>query len=160
MIARLVGWWVVLMAVYLMLISSVTRQEVVAGAVVAALASTLPAAAIRGFGPVAPPRRLHWRHLLALPLELVRDTLALVAALPDVRRHAGRTEERSLPAAGDPAAVRAYSVLALSATPGSYVMDVMVDDPDDPVGERRRGVVRVHRLGAGGGGATDRIVEG
>jgi len=141
----LAGWWLVLLAAYLVLISSVTLQEVVVGAAIAALASAVPAMTIRGFGPVAPPRGPRWRHLARLPWDLARDVVALASRLLALRRHVGRIEERPLPAAGDPTAVRAYGVLVLSLTPGSYVMDVMVD------ADRSPGDVRLHRLGARAG---------
>lgn len=151
MAIRLLGWWAVLFVTYLLLVSSATPAEVVAGAAAAAVACVVPAVAIRGFGPWAPPTGLRWRHLVSLPWDLARDTAALAARLATSARHAGRSEEIELPPIGKHAAVRAYAVLALSLTPGSYVGDVRE-------GERSVGRARVHRLGQPGAG--DRMVGG
>lgn len=153
MLLRLVGWWAVLLAAYLVFISSLTRQEMIVGAIVAALAAVIPAVAIRGFGPWAPPSRMRWRHLVWLPVDAARDTAVLVRRLVGPRRHAGRLEEVRLPALGEHAAVRAYGVLVWSLTPGTYVIDVHVED-----GPASPGRVRVHRLSRAGTG--DRMLGG
>lgn len=153
MVQRLVGWWAVLLAAYLIFISSVTRQEMLTGVVVAALAAVIPAVAIRGFGPWAPPSRMRWRHLAWLPYDAARDTALLVRRLVGRRDHAGRLEDLRLPELGEHASVRAYGVLVLSLTPGSYVIDVRVDDrPASP------GQVCLHRLSRRGAG--DRMLGG
>jgi len=144
------AWWVVLLAAYVVLISSITPAELVAGAVVAALASAVAMLATRGMRPAAPPLRLPWWRLLLLPLALVRDVGVLAARLVVRRAHAGTTDDLRLPPAGEPRAVRAYTVLALSASPASYVLDVRPGDPDDP-DDPEPGSVRVHRLGTPGG---------
>lgn len=151
MVRKLVGWWVVLLAAYVVLVSSLSGAEWIAGAVLAALASVVPAVTIHGFGPSAPPRRLHWRHLLWLPLDIVRDTVALTRRLAGTREHAGRIDEERLPALGGHAAVRAYAVLVVSTSPGSYVLDV------EP-GQHSPGDIRIHRLAKRRAG--DRVVSG
>lgn len=153
MVLRLVGWWAVLLAAYLLFISSLTRQEMVAGAIVAAVAAVIPALAIHGFGPWAPPSRMRWRHLVWLPVDVARDTAVLVRRLIGPRAHAGELEDERLPALGEHAAVRAYGVLVWSLTPGSYVIDVHLEEgPGSP------GRVRVHRLSRAGAG--DRMLGG
>ncbi|MEX0429307.1 hypothetical protein AB3X52_16935 [Nocardioides sp. DS6] len=142
-----VAWWVTLLAAYVVLISSISLPELVAGAALAALASVVAMVATRGLRPAAPPIGLRWRHLLLLPVAIVRDLGVLVARLGAREAHVGTTEDLRLPEAGEPRAVRAYAVLALSISPAAYVLDVWPGEPAD----REPGSVRVHRLGAAGG---------
>jgi len=135
------AWWGVLLAAYLVFISSVTRQEVLTGVVVAALASGVAMIAVRGMRPPRPPTRLRWGRLLRrLPVALVRDVGVLLVRLGARERHTGRVEDLRLPRAGDAAGVRAYAVLAVSISPATYVADLRP-------GEDEPGTVRVHMLG-------------
>lgn len=143
------AWWLVLLVAYLVLISPVTVHEVALGAVIAAAAAVVAAAATRGFRPAGPPRELRWSQLVSLPLDVGRDAVTLVAGLSPHRARAGSIDRVRLPEGNGPA-VRAYAVLALSISPGNYVIDVHP-------GENEPGEVRVHRLGASG--RLERIVE-
>jgi multisubunit Na+/H+ antiporter MnhE subunit len=136
-------WWVVLVACYLVLISSVTGSELITGALAAALASAAVAVAGREFRPVRPP----WRVVGAVPrlvIDVAASTGVLVAALPRRGDHLGRTERVPLTTTGDRRTWRTYAVLLVSAAPGSYVSDVHVGERGEP--DR----LTVHRLGPAG----------
>jgi multisubunit Na+/H+ antiporter MnhE subunit len=144
-------WWVVLAACYLVLISSVTSSELVTGAVVAALASTVAVVASREFRPARPP----WRLVRALPrlvVDVAASTGVLVAALPRRGAHLGRSQSLPLAMTEERRAWRTYAVLLVSAAPGSYASDVHVGDKDgDKDGEKDEpDRLTVHRLGPAG----------
>ncbi|MEP9381651.1 hypothetical protein [Nocardioides sp. KR10-350] len=141
-------WWAALLAAYIFLVSPLTWDEWVLGAVLSAVVSAAAIVATEGFRPPAPPR-LRWWHLVRLPVDLVRDTGVLARGLVARRRHVGRSGTVTLPE-GDSRGVRAYADLLLSSTPGSYVFDVRP-------GEGRPGSVRVHRIGGRAG--VERVVE-
>lgn len=146
-VTETVAWTAVLMLVYVFLVSTMNRAETAAGLIVALAAALVGALAIGPFRPEPPPRSVPWRQVAWLPLDVVRATAAFVAAVAaaTVRRdHRGREELVRLANRDDPPGARAYGVLLLSVTPGSYVLAVeeAPDDEDD--------TLSVHRLGCSG----------
>lgn len=123
-------WWLVLYAVYLCLISTISITELIVGAVFAAASATAAVAIRRALlteiGPLGPPLRA----LPFLPPQVARDARVLVLPRP-----AGRFEELSL----RPGAANGVVTLLLSTAPGTYVVRVS--------GDRDR--LLVHRIGAG-----------
>jgi len=152
------GWWLLLLAFYLVLVSHVTALEIAVGLGIALTTALVAAAAAGPFRPASPPRVLEWRRVWWLPVDMARDTAVLVAIT--LRRVVGRggapegrVERRGLPPGEgrEAAGVRAYAVLVLSASPGSYVLavDSRDDDPDEvalhlvgPSGRAGRAVTR------------------
>ncbi|HET6818208.1 MAG TPA: Na+/H+ antiporter subunit E [Mycobacteriales bacterium] len=136
----LLAWWVVLFGLWCTFVGNLTSVELGCG-VAAALIATLGLAHLRWLDwPVARPR-VRW--LLWLPVVLastVADTARLLRALgPTARRSPGRFRTVDLGPPADTAdgySHRAYAAVALSAAPGSYVIDVYPE----------HGQARVHTL--------------
>lgn len=130
-------WWVVCAGVWLLGLGTVTVEDAVAGAAAGALSALLAVLARQLVHPplAAPRQALQW--LGRLPLTVPVETALVLAAV--LRR--ARGHEQSLPVPRERAARRdaraALAVLALSASPGSVVVDA---DPAEHA-------IRVHTLG-------------
>jgi multisubunit Na+/H+ antiporter MnhE subunit len=127
--AEVAAWWVVLTFVWVASLSAATAPDVLAGAVCGLLCAVLAVAARRAIGqawrPV--PRWAAWLGplLLAVPADTARLLIRVLPRLVRDRRSAGSLR-RIRPPAGEEAAAgfrRAWGTLALSATPGSFVVD-------------------------------------
>jgi multisubunit Na+/H+ antiporter MnhE subunit len=128
---ELLLWWLLLFGLWLLTLSSVSVAESVVAAVLALLCAFVARAGRRA-------SRVGWRPQLAwltwfalLPIVLCMDTVRLFVGTV-TRNLPQRLEEVELPddrsaARGD--ARRAAAVLALSATPGSVVLDAAPDRP-------------------------------
>ncbi len=165
-----VVWWAVLLAIYLVLISSVTAAEVVVGAVVAAGAALVAVVASHAFAPASTVPRLRWRHTVWLPYDMLAETAMIAAfvvryivrggsvggSFAEVTMTAERPAHRPShgPAPDQADALRAYGVLLLSLTPAGYVADDRAEQEPTSGGGV---VVRVHRIGRTGRFA--RLVE-
>jgi multisubunit Na+/H+ antiporter MnhE subunit len=131
---ELLAWWVVLFALYLALISTISLTEIVVGATaavacaVAAVVSRRTLLAADGDERYRP--RARWlRWLVPLPVQVVTGAVRLL-------RPRGEFTEVRLPEDPRAAARRGFAVLALSVAPTGNVADV---DPE-------RNVLVVHRL--------------
>ena len=115
-----------LFALWLLLVGSLQRLELVAGAVATAFGLAGIAAARRHLPAYRLEPRL-LRSLPRLPWELARDTAVVLAALPLRRR--GRFRSTALPTAQTPAGRgrRAYAEVRGSVAPNAIVVDV---DPE------------------------------
>jgi multisubunit Na+/H+ antiporter MnhE subunit len=136
--ARLVGWWLVLWGVWLLYVGQHHTQEVVAGAIAAALSTALAV----GVARLARNRyRLDPRPLAgtwALPWSVVRDFAVVTLALAR-GRPAGAWDTIEAPVRGDDprsAGRRALLAILASIAPNTYVVDL----------DRERGVAQVHNL--------------
>ena len=136
--ARLVGWWLVLWGVWLLYVGQHHAQEVVAGAVAAALSTALAlgvARAARSRYRLDPqPLTRAWR----LPWNVVRDFAVVSIALVHGRPR-GAWETIELPVRGDDprsAGRRALLAVLASIAPNTYLVDI----------DRERGVAHVHNL--------------
>jgi multisubunit Na+/H+ antiporter MnhE subunit len=128
-------WWVMLFALYLAIISTISPTEIVVGT--ATVVAGAAAAIVTRRQLLAAdnderyrPRARWARWLLRLPDQAVTGFVRLL------RPRGGFTEIR-LPEDERSAARRGYAALALSVTPNTYVADV---DPE-------QGTLLVHRLG-------------
>ena len=139
-----VAWWLALFAIWMLLVDSLARPEVIAGMGAAFLA--LPVALLvsarveRRF-----QMRARWlRELRSAPFFVLRDSLLVLRALclHVIGRAAMRGEFRLvpwLPAEGDDVAAnswQAFAVIATSIAPNTYIIGV---DPE-------RGVALAHQL--------------
>lgn len=155
--ARALWWWTVTFLTYLVLLSAVTTVEMLVGAALGLVSAATGLLTARALELSGRPPLLRWRHLGWLPWDIVQDagTLLVFLARYLLRRRdaTGRFDEVVLPTEGRPrpAQVRAYGVLALSAAPGCYVVDVEVRDSGADV-------TCVHRIGTPG--RTERVVAG
>lgn len=75
------AWWVLLMALWVMLDDSFRPDELIAGAVAAALGASLAVAATGQAGERFRLRPAWLRHAAELPGQVVRDTVTVFAAL-------------------------------------------------------------------------------
>lgn len=156
-----VVWWAVLLAIYLVLISSVTPAEVVVGAVLAAGAALVAVVASHVLAPASAVPRLRWRHAVWLPYDMLVETATIAAfviryivtrgrvggSFTDVTMTAQRQPGRRPPAQASAKALRAYGVLLLSLTPAGYVADDRAEQEPSSDGSV---VVRVHQIGRTG----------
>ena len=135
---RLVVWWLALWGVWLLYVGQHHAQEVVAGAIAAALSAGVALAVARAarsrYRLDLPTLTRAWR----LPFDVLRDfavvSLALVRGRP-----AGSWETVDLPLrVGGPQGPARSALLAVLASiaPNTYVVDL----------DRERGVARVHNL--------------
>lgn len=148
-----VQWWVLSMALWLLLTSTVVVSEVLTGAAVAVLAASVATVARHQEDATAAPRQGWLDAAATLPWRVVRDTwlvgVHLVRCLTGPDR-GGRLSEQRLPATTDAAERRSLEGLltvAISTSPNSIV--VGFDD--------ERGVMFVHELvqgPTGPGGAS------
>jgi hypothetical protein len=144
---QLAGWWLLLSAGYLGLLSSPTGWEIPLALVIGGAAAVTGVLGRRAFEPavLAPEfvRRAGW-----LPVDVVRDAVVLTRLLLTgraLRADCGELDDVPLP--GDDEATRAWAVLLTSAAPGSLTIDV----------ESRHGrpVLRRHRLTSPGRATAD-----
>jgi hypothetical protein len=123
-------WWCLLFLGYLGLISLRPWPEWVMGALIAAAIAVVGVLSQRAFDVrVRPPAQA--RRLLLLPVDLGHDTVALVRLLLTgrvLRSDPGRTDHVALP---QDSRLRAWTVLLVSASPGSLAVDLDHDGQDD-----------------------------
>ena len=125
------AWWVLLTALYVVLVDSRRLEELVAAAIVGALGAAAAVFVRHELGLVLRPRpRTLVRELRSL-LDWPRDLVLVARAL--VRRSPGRIVE--VPFEGDPADT-AIAVAGRSLAPNSIVIEV----------DEERGVLRYHQL--------------
>jgi multisubunit Na+/H+ antiporter MnhE subunit len=127
-------WWAVLLAFYLAIISGVSLVELLVGAATAtagaAAAVVTRRALLAADNPEKYRPRLSWlRWLVVLPVQILADSVRLL-------RPRGRFVELRLPADDRPAALRGFAALAVSTSPGTYVVEVVPD----------RNVLVLHRI--------------
>lgn len=125
---RFLVWWIVLLALWFLLVSSTNVQYLIVGLAASAMAAL---AALLAHDTMheryaLDPRWLLW-FLHAIP-SAVGDTLRLARLLlrPAGERRAGQLRELTLPPEGPRHAAgrRALAVVVLGLAPGSYVADV------------------------------------
>ncbi|MFE1862364.1 Na+/H+ antiporter subunit E [Streptomyces anandii] len=132
-VAEVVWWWVAAVGVWLLTLSSVTWQELAVAAACGLPAAVAAPAGRRAVGGCWRPRPGWIRWAATLPPSVLADTARVFwTALRHARdeRPPGRVREVPLPhEAPEPvaAARRALATIALSSTPGTYVVD---DDPE------------------------------
>jgi multisubunit Na+/H+ antiporter MnhE subunit len=141
-VAELLAWWGVTTGVWIVSLSAYASQDLVA-----ALACGLPCAVMavlarRAVRLAARPPAETLRWLGALPWSIAVDTVRVLALpwRPASRSSAGRFRRTPLGPLGESATAvgrRTAAALLISATPGSYVVDV---DPDT-------GTALVHAVG-------------
>jgi hypothetical protein len=145
-------WWLALFGVWLLLVPQRSVAEIVAGAVVAALA-TLLAEAAQDIGLIHLRPRLHWlRELPRLPISVLRDCGKLAGALERQvfggRPVVGRFRRVRFESGGDEpheAARRALETFRVSLPPNSYVVGI---DPE-------ANLMLIHELVPTGEGSDD-----
>jgi hypothetical protein len=129
-IAEAAGWWAGLMLAWIATMSTISVPELTVGAGCALLCAVVAVVARRAIGQRwrADKRWLTW--LGPLVLAVPADTARLLGrALPGLLRHRGSTGRlrRAEPPGGeDPeraAGRQAWGTLAVSATPGSVILD-------------------------------------
>lgn len=135
-VAELVWWWAAAVGVWLLTLSSVNGQDLVVAAACGLPAAVAARSGRRAVGGCWRPRPGWIRWAVTLPPSILADTARVFrTALRHARdeRPPGRVREVALPHDGPQpvaAARRALATLALSSTPGAYVVD------DDPGGHR------------------------
>lgn len=137
---EVVAWWLLLLAGYLQLISTVSPADVVAGAVISGLAAVAAVGARRATQSTWQPTTAV-RLLAYVPGSVLADTWRLVPVLwAEVFRRGempGRVREVALTSPADPAAEHtrtAVAAVTMSMSPGTYVIDT------------RRGSLLIHTL--------------
>jgi len=140
LIAEVLGWWAVCFGLWLLTLSTVTSDDVA----LALAAGVLSAACAAGARRLTGDRwAVHWRWtrwLVTLPVSVIADTVGVLAGAYRLRRPSGTTDAVRLPWRERPAVSAgraAFSSLALSTSPGSYVFDC---DPDERI-------LHMHRAG-------------
>ena len=123
-----VAWWVLGMALWLLLEDLATTAEDVVGAVAAAIGATMAVAALRHSGPrVAGSRawlRHAWRPLAALVGDLPLLVVALARAVRRGERNPGRV--RTIRFTCDESADRRAAQIALATVAGSFAPSSVV----------------------------------
>lgn len=118
-----VVWWVVLLAAYLAIISKISITELVVGTITAAVGAgaaviTRRALTSAGSREGYRPRPAWLRWLRPLPAQIAGDSIRLL-------RPRGGFGELRLPAEEERmAALRGFAELAVSVSPGTYVVEV------------------------------------
>lgn len=140
-VGEVTGWWIVLTALYLVFISTVTPLEFAVGAAGAALAA-VAARATRLAADGGTGARGGWMAaLVAWPGAVLTDTVRLAAATARCLR--GRPIEGGLRTVRvEPGTGTAWAAAVLSATPGAYVVDV----DRAPAGDAEGDLLTVHVL--------------
>jgi Na+/H+ ion antiporter subunit len=126
--AHLAGWWLLLSAGYLGLLSSPTGWEIPRSLVIGGAAAVAGMLGRRAFDPAVRAPGFT-RGAVWLPVDIVSDTVALTRLLLTgraLRDDAGETDVVLLP--DDDEATRAWAVLLTSAAPGSLTVDVERSD--------------------------------
>jgi multisubunit Na+/H+ antiporter MnhE subunit len=124
LVVELALWWSALTAGYLLLVTSPTGLEVAVGVAVGCASAAAGVAARRAFRPPSTVPGFV-RRVVLLPADVAADTVSLTRALVSGRAFTsdfGAVDEVVLPDTDD--ATRAWSVLLVSASPGSLAMDV------------------------------------
>lgn len=136
--AQLVGWWLLLSAGYLGLLSSPTGWEIPLALVIGGAAALTGLVGGRAFDPaVRAPGFVRWAAWL--PVDVVADAIVLARLLLTGRALRGPGSELDdVPLPDDDEATRAWAVLLTSAAPGSLCVDVEQSDGGT--------VLRRHRL--------------
>lgn len=133
-IGEVAGWWIVLIALYLVFISTVTLLEFAVGAAGALLAA-VAARAVRVAADGGTGARGVWvAALAAWPGAVLTDTVRLAVATARCLR--GRPIEggfRTVRLTSGTGA--AWAAAVLSATPGAYVVDVDRAPPENGEGD-------------------------
>lgn len=149
-VGEVLAWWVVLVGIWLSTLSSPNSQEL-GVAVASSLVCALAAVPVRRALPAKWRPQLGWvRWLLPLPAAVLADMVRLFGLALAPRRALpgggeskdGELSEIHLPQDDDPHRAgirRALASLAVSATPGTYVVDSRSED----------NVLIVHSLGSG-----------
>lgn len=121
-------WWVVLLATYLAIVSTISVTEILVGVPAAAAGAAVAVVTRRALLAADNPERylprpawLRW--LLPLPVQILTDSLRLL------RPH-GEFDELRLPDDDRRAALRGFAALTVSASPGAYVAEVLPDRGD------------------------------
>ncbi len=123
-----VATWCLLLGLYLVLEGAISSDEMVAGALAAAVATVLAVTVRRISDQSFSFRRIQWFHLLgqttkALVMDTLRVAMALIRAAPTpgvIAQEVFRSRERD----PEDAANRALLVLSRSIAPNSYVIAV------------------------------------
>ncbi|HVV14556.1 Na+/H+ antiporter subunit E [Amycolatopsis sp.] len=145
-VAEAGAWWIALVGLYILTLSSPSVPELVAAACIAAAGAVAARAARLAMGDVWRPRAGWARWLVTVPWAALRES---VTALVTVFREpaAGHVETLTLPceprARG--AARQAVATVAIGCTPGTMVIAA-------PAGE-----LLVHRLTEGAAPVLDRV---
>jgi hypothetical protein len=136
--ARFAGWWLVLSAGYLGLLSSRTGWEFLLALVIGGAAALIGLLGHRAFDPAVRAPGFA-RGAVWLPIDVVRDAVVLAGLLLTGRALRGDVGELDgVPLPDGDEATRAWAVLLTSAAPGSLAVDVEERDG--------RSVLRRHRL--------------
>jgi len=122
------AWWVVGMALWLLLEDLATPAEDVDGAVAAALGATAAVAALRHGGTRMAPSRAWLRRAWRPPLALIGDLPLLVAVLARAVRHGARApgRVRAVRFAAEPDPERRAAQAALATVAGSLAPSTVV----------------------------------
>lgn len=149
-LTELVLWWVGGTLFWLATASTVTMSETLVAAAIALIAAVLARLARRAIPFDAKPRLAWLRWAALVPVSAVADAARLVPWLGG--RQAEDIVEARLPASTDRAetGLRAGGIVALSATPGTVVVDC----------EPRSGTVRMHSLVKGWPHLDERVTAG
>jgi hypothetical protein len=143
-----VCWWALLVAVWWATLSAGTVQEFAVGAACAAVGAIAAVAVRRTVRPGWPPPWDALRLTARIPAAVVADTVRLFGSvLPSLVRDRSRDGglRSASGGAGRGVAYRAAATLAVSASPGSYVVDWPPDDTAPTVHRLRGGPSRLER---------------
>ena len=154
LVTTVVVWWAVATGLWCVFIGTITTSEVLAGVAAGAIAAG-GAGHLRVIGWPTFRIRPRWvRWLPGLVAMTMRDTARLarllIRAVPRRGRVQGRFETDRFGPTGsgaDALGYRAVATLALTSTPGSYIVDT----------DERRGRATVHVLPDDPGGTTSRV---
>lgn len=127
-----VVWWVLLVGLWVLTLSSVSVAEVVVAASCALPCAALATAGRQVSGARWRPAVAWLRWFAVLPVAVCTDTWRLFVATPRLIRGTGSWRHIELPddpSAARAAARRAAAVLTVSATPGTLVADTPPEKP-------------------------------
>jgi multisubunit Na+/H+ antiporter MnhE subunit len=120
------AWSVVLVGVWVATLTVATGGDVLVGVLCAVPVGIVARLARRALGPPVQPPAEAFRWLALLPPAVVGDLLRLPAAIARAaaRKDSGSGEFRDVPVARPGAARATWAAWILSASPGSYAVDV------------------------------------
>lgn len=153
--ADVLAWWVVLTALYVVLISDVTPLELAVGGG-GAIPAAYAAHALRGSGGTPGGRARAARALLAWPGTLLVDTARLTVLTLRGAVRPGTVKGRFRTVELGPDTHPGWASALLSAAPGTYVVDVR---PRSGGGRDRGPTLLVHAL-PGPASAVERALTG